>query len=48
VSFAAALFVANKAREVKSKRLGILRRALWAKLRRHPFSFLFPTESSPS
>lgn len=45
VSFAAALFVAVKAREVKSKRLGILRRALWSKIRRQPLDFLLPVES---
>jgi len=46
VSFAAALFVAIKAREVKSKRLAIFRRAVWSKILRDPLEFFFPIQGA--
>ena len=42
VSFVAALYTAAKAREVKSNRLQLLQRAVWAKMKKTPMSFLFP------
>jgi site-specific recombinase len=42
VSFAAALYTALKAREVKKARLSLLRTSLWEKWKREPLAFFFP------
>jgi site-specific recombinase len=42
VSFGLALWVALRARGVRSRELGLLLRALWTRVRRSPFAFLVP------